>query len=543
MGLVGRDVLPVILESANIRYNQTTDFIEVLNPQSNEWEQWQKSGVVFEGTNIIVTTKNLNGKTVTCSINNETYTSVFVGGSALFTVYSGGTATVTCEGVTQTVLVSEGTTSTVEVSRPYSTLTLNTTNLNGKTVTVRIDGMTYTGTFTNNSCTFTVYEIGTATITCDTVTQTQTIESGKTYTVEIIKPFAKLNFTTSDLNGKTITVTINGRTYNATFSGYVASITVYDFGTATITCDYASTTQTVESGGTYSVTLNRPSCLIELNSTTLQGEAVTVTVGGNTYTGTFSSSGNCNITVYDVFGTATITSTNASTTQTVENGKTYSVTLNRPYATINLTTENLQNQTITFTVNGVSNQVAFGSDGTVTLKVYVFGDYTFNCSETTVTQTVESGGTYTVDITEVVRVDYVIDGITTNGASFPKSGSLTYTDYTGYIQFLNTTSASSTDFSIVQIPKNTELIGKTIHIIAGIYNVTSVYYRYGLSGQNLYATMAKTASTGTVGSYNAYDFSINLDESYFTQGYDESHYIGVKLGNGGRLNIKDIYVE
>lgn len=815
MSLVGRKPLPMVLESANIRYNQTTDYIEVLNPNTNVWESWQQSGVIFEGTNIIVTTKNLNGSVVTCTINGESYTATIVGGSATFTVYSGGTATVTCEGISKTVTVEEGKAVTTDITRTPATLKLTTENLNGKTVTVQINGMTYTGIFTNKTYTFTIYEVGTATITCDTVTLSQTIASagsytvdvtkpfavidlttpnlnghgvtltvdgvtyngtfvdgfcrftvyyfgtatikstgisttlevasGQTYTKEIVRPYATLNFTTNDMEGQTVSVVINGNSYTATFSGKKCTLTLYEFGTASVSCGYATTTQLVESGGTYTinldrpyavinltttnlnghnvtvtvngvnypatfasgkatitvyefgtatiastgisttlsvakggsynvelirpyavinltttnlnghnvtvkigsgtytgtfannacsftvyefgtatvtstdssisftvasgqtydkainrpqavlnfttgdlngktinvkinnnnytatfanyrasltlyefgtatitcgydsvtqevaagqsytVNLNRPYCTINLTSSNLDGQPVTVTVGGNTYTGTFTN-GACSIKVYDVFGTATITSTNCSTTLTVADGGTYTKALNRPQAKINLTTSNLQSQTIYFSVDGGAQQTAaFGSDGTLTLTVYVFGTYTFTCSETTVTQVVEAAGTYTVDITEITRVYFLENGVLQNGAKM-ETGSQYFTpsQQSGYCSYAN--SGSSTTYDMIEIPKDATLAGKTLYVEYRTNPYIPDYsrFRWGLTSKKFYVDFGK--STESI-------HSTAITASMFSEGYEENLYVSAFIQQYQRIEVVNIYVE
>ena len=467
MSLTSRKPLPMVIESAGIRYDGSSDYVELLNHMTGEWVQWEKSGVMIKPSVITVTTTNLNGESVTCSINGESYSSVFVGGSASFTVLAEGVATITCGSYTQTVNVT----------------------------------------------------------------------SGSNYNVDITRPPATLTITTSDLNGQTVNITIAGTTYTRVFVGGQVVITLYDVGTATIICGHATSSLNVESGGSYNVTLNRPQCLIELNSTTLQGEPVTVEVGGNTYTGTFSSSGTCNIVVYDVFGTATITSTNASTTQEVTSGNTYSVTLNRPKAIIHLTTSNLQNQTISFSVNGgETNQAAFGGDGTLTLTVYVFGTYTFTCSETTVTQEVASGEEYTVDITEITRVYFVENGVTKNGAVTDSSGDLSVTLKTGYIAVV----AVGYNVDYLKIPKNDLFVGKTLTIeFADVsHSPTKSRYRYGYTSNKLYIDFT--------GSDKIHSFV--LTEEMFTNGFEENHYIGVgqprTSGSAyAELRVVNIYIE
>lgn len=486
MSLTGRRPLPTIIESAGIRYNSETDYVEILNPNTDEWEPWEKTGIAIDPCTIVVSTKNLNGQTATCVIGGVTYTAIFVGGACTFTVNEVGTATITCAGYTTTVSTVSGGYVTVDLTRPSATLKLTTENLNGETVTVKIAGVTYTGTFVNKQTAFTIYEVGTATITCGVVTETCEIASGKTYTVDVTRDYATLNFTTTDLNGKSISVSVGGQTYTGVFSNNKCTITVYTFGSATITCAYASATQTVAVGGNYSVTLNRPYATLNLTTTNLNGHTVTVTCGGNTYTGTFAS-GKCTIKIYDVFGTATITSTGVSTTQAVANGGSYTVAMTRPFATLNLTTENLDGYTVNVSVGGANYSGTFAS-GKCTIIVYTFGTATITSSETTVTQAVASGGTYTVDVTEETGLYLIRNGVYENGATIVSLGGLTISLKTGYVNLFNTDEEELTygKLDLANLfSSTTEATGKTIYVeLTSFQNVQLYYYNGGYKSTN-----------------------------------------------------------
>ena len=525
MSLVGRKPLPTIIESAGIRYNPETDYVEILNPNTDEWEQWEKTGVAIEACTIVVSTRNLNGQTATCVIGGVTYTSIFVGGACTFKVNEVGTATITCAGYTTTVTTVSGGYVTVELTRPSATLKLTTENLNGETVTVKIAGVTYTGTFTNKETAFTIYEVGTATITCGVVTETCEIESGKTYTVDVTRDYATLNFTTSDLNGKSISVTVGGQTYTGVFSSNKCTIVVYTFGSATITCAYASTTQTIAVGGSYTVTLNRPYATLNLTTTNLNGHTVTVTCGGNTYTGTFAS-GTCTIKIYDVFGTATITSTGVSTTQAVVSGGSYTVAMTRPFATLNLTTENLDGYAVNVSVGGTNYSGTFAS-GKCTIIVYTFGTATITSSETTVTQAVASGGTYTVDITEETTLYLVRDGNYETNLTF--NYSLSKVDNALYLGNMDE-GIKTFSFNISSLFTNVnEAIGKKITAVftsAGSLNAVKLnYYNGGAKIQNFsYSSLVMTTTIPTITVLQPLVIQI-LVEDY------------------GNVTLKDMYIE
>lgn len=395
--LNGRRPLPKVLESAGIRYNGDTDYIEVLNPHTNEWTQWEKTGVVFNPCTIIVTSQNLNGKTVTCSVGGESYSTIFVGGAATFTVFTGGTVTVTCEGYSATVEAVEGETLTVDITRPPATLTLNTNSLNGYAVSVQVDGVTYSGTFADNKATFTIYEVGTATITSGGITETQTIASG----------------------------------------------------------------------GSYTVTIDRPSALVKL------------------------------------------------------------------------TTSNLQNQTITFTVNGTTNQAAFGGDGTLDLTVYVFGSYTFSCSKSSKTITVSEGGTYTVDLTDFEKIFYMKNGQVQNGAE-SSNGTLYLQE--GYYVLVGDSDSSGKEF--IKIPKNTALIGHTLKVELYAGNtIPYVRYRWGLSSSGYYKDLPNFENGGTYNGVATMRRYMTLTEDLFNTGYTESHYMSVGCDVGEPTWVYNVWVE
>lgn len=94
--------------------------------------------------------------------------------------------------------------------------------------------------------------------------------------------------------------------------------------TYTISCgDVSTTVEVTEEGTVLSTELVLPKAVLNLTTSNLNGEIVTVSIGETTYTGTFVD-GACTITVY-VFGTATITCSETTVEQVVENGGEYTV--------------------------------------------------------------------------------------------------------------------------------------------------------------------------------------------------------------------------
>lgn len=80
----------------DIRFAGLRDVVQVYDPYKKSWQDWRRTGVVILPSTIIVTTTTLNGKPVTCQINEESYTTTFIDGAAHFRVLSTGTATITC---------------------------------------------------------------------------------------------------------------------------------------------------------------------------------------------------------------------------------------------------------------------------------------------------------------------------------------------------------------------------------------------------------------------------------------------------------------
>lgn len=185
MGLTSRRPLPTIIESAGIRYDGETDYIELLHPTTGEWIQWQKSNVMVDASVIVVNTDNLNGEVVTCSIGNESYTSYFTGGSVTFIVLTEGTVTLTCGTITQEINVTVGQTYNVTMNKPSARINFTTSNLNGEVITVVIDGKSYTSIFVDNVAVIDVYNFGTASIVCEEVSTSLEVAENGIYTVDL----------------------------------------------------------------------------------------------------------------------------------------------------------------------------------------------------------------------------------------------------------------------------------------------------------------------------------------------------------------------
>lgn len=454
-----------------------------------------------------LTTENLNGGIVTVTVGGKTYTGTFVDNKCDFTIYEFGTATITCGTVTTTQVIEEGNTYTVDVTRPYATLVLTTSNLNGRAATVTVDNTTYNGLFSDGECVIIVYKFGTATIKSETVTLTQEVERGGVYMVDVTQPTAVLNLTTSNLNGFDVTVTVGGSSYTGTFVNGTCSIEVYEFGSATIASTGVTLTQEIESGESYDIEINRPTATLNLTTSNMNGGSVSVSINGANYTGTFANS-KCTITVYE-FGTATITCGSVTKTQTVESGKSYTVDLSRPYATLNLTTENLEGYTVTVNVGGSTYSGKF-ANSKCTVIVYTFGTATITCSETTVTQEVASGGTYTVDITEVLGFYYVQNGVMMNSARI--SGGTSYGKYSekdGYLLLYSSNSSSQASKNI-NFEIDETFKGKTI-IVEG-ENLNSIQLKYYITATQAGNTKYVNLSGDTTEKSITYPSDFNLNE-------------------------------
>lgn len=191
MSLTSRKPLPMVLESAGIRYNGDSDYIELLNPTTGEWVQWEKSNVMSKMSTITVTTNNLNGEVITCSINGQTATETFVGGVATFNLFVEGVATITCGNLTQSITVTAGGTYNILMDRPQAVVNFTTSNLDGEIITLVVNSVSYSGVFAGGVATIIVYDFGTATIKCDEVSTTLDIAEGGSYSVDLTE-FAEI---------------------------------------------------------------------------------------------------------------------------------------------------------------------------------------------------------------------------------------------------------------------------------------------------------------------------------------------------------------
>lgn len=102
-------------ENPNIRFVCEEDSVQVKNKYKNAWQHWRTTGLIILPSVITVNTTTLEGKAVTCVIGEESYTTTFVSGVALFKVYSEGTATITCGEYSTEVTVESGGSYTAEL--------------------------------------------------------------------------------------------------------------------------------------------------------------------------------------------------------------------------------------------------------------------------------------------------------------------------------------------------------------------------------------------------------------------------------------------
>lgn len=101
MGLVRRGL------SGNIKFDSQNDQVMIKDTFRNLWKNWQKTTLIVLPSTITVTTTTLNTMPVTCQIGEESYTTTFIDGKAVFKVFSEGTALITCNGYTASVSVSQ----------------------------------------------------------------------------------------------------------------------------------------------------------------------------------------------------------------------------------------------------------------------------------------------------------------------------------------------------------------------------------------------------------------------------------------------------
>ena len=215
MSLSSRRPLPMVIESAGIRYNADSDYIELLHPITGEWVQWEKSNAMTKMSTITVTTNNMNGEVVTCTINGQSANEMFVGGVATFNLFVEGTATITCGNVTKTVTVTAGETYSISMDKPQAVVNFTTTNLNGEIITLVINGVTYSGVFANNVASIVVYDFGTATINAGEVSTTLSIAEGGSYSVELTE-FAEIPLVVNGENQTTFSYA-SGWTYQESY--------------------------------------------------------------------------------------------------------------------------------------------------------------------------------------------------------------------------------------------------------------------------------------------------------------------------------------
>lgn len=261
--------------TATIRYNKDNDYIEILDPDTGAWVQYEKAYVSGNYCVIMVETKSLNGEAVTCTIGETLLHGSFIGGTCVFMVEEEGSAVIACGDYSVTVEAVLNMRVKAELNSPLITATVTTDNLNGEPVYLSVAGNSYTKLFTDGQAVFEIYDTGEATLVSTNCETSFTIAAGQSNTVHINRPQAVLNLTTKDLSGETVTVIVDGVTYTGVLP---CTLTLFHFGNVQITSLEKSETITVEAGGTYDFELNefsRVDFLDSANRTMINGLTVT----------------------------------------------------------------------------------------------------------------------------------------------------------------------------------------------------------------------------------------------------------------------------
>lgn len=159
--------------------------------------------------------------------------------------------------------------------------------------------------------------------------------TGSSSSTEPIKAFINVTTPSEELYNRIVTCTYEVDGVAHTLLGGMSSDGTCTFGvpeltTYTITCNgVTATAEVVEENTSVSVELRLAKAILNLTTSNLNGQVVTVTVGSSTYTATFVDS-KCTITLYE-FGTATIACEDVTATKAVEDGGTYTVDLQQNF--------------------------------------------------------------------------------------------------------------------------------------------------------------------------------------------------------------------
>lgn len=243
-------------DKKNIRFQSEEDSVEVFNKYKQSWEGYATTGLIVKPITVFVTTSTLGGKAVTCTVGDESHTTTFVSNTAVFNLFTEGTARIVCGDWDTTVTVESGLNYEITLDEKWGYITVNTTTLNGKTVTCKIGPETHTATFTNGVANFQVKTAGTATITCDGWGVTVNVVLGNSHTTNLNVQNATITVNTTTMNGQTVTCKIGSESYSAKFTNNSATFKVLTEGTVTISCSDSVKYVNVVRGGSYSCSLN-----------------------------------------------------------------------------------------------------------------------------------------------------------------------------------------------------------------------------------------------------------------------------------------------
>ena len=266
---------------------------------------------------------------------------------------------------------------------------------------------------------------------------------------------------TESLNTESVTCAMGDNIFQGVFLGGSCVFMVTIPGEYTITCGDYSTNAIAIIGQKTSVRLDSPAITVTIKSDTLDGEMIYVSLYGKT-TGKMCLDGTAVFTLYGT-GDIEIFSTNCSAARSIVYGESYEITLNRPYATLNLTTRDLDGEPVTVVIENTS----YTSVLPCSMKVYNFGTATITAGEASVTQEVVSGQTYEIEVSEFVPVYLMSNGVINRSlASFNTNQgtgvTCTVTDGKSRYKVPATYTCDLINFSAPS-----EYVGRTLHIKAG----------------------------------------------------------------------------
>ncbi len=382
--------------------------------------------------NISTAETTLRNQAISVKSNGSVIATGTFDSSGAATIYVGTFGALTIESTdgtetaTSTVTAQTGQSYNVVLAFEYATIEVTTTDplLNGATVTAALGAESYSGSFVSGTATIVVKELGTYTISASAdgitgTTNAQVTAFFTTVSAALNLSYATLNIAAGEtsLYGKDATITWTGGSKTVTldstgrataYIGYAGSVTV----SASDGAETASTTITVVYGQSHNISLLFSYATIHVATTDplLDGTTVTATLSGTSYAGTIVS-GACDIIVKDTGSYSVSASAGGFTkTETVNVAayfNTYNVTLNLPYATLNVTTSetSLYGKAISVKNSGGTEITtgAFSASGSASIMVGTLGTLTVTSTNgmDTATSTVTTAAyqtTYNVDL-------------------------------------------------------------------------------------------------------------------------------------------------